>query len=68
MKITKLDYLANIEINTQNCDEIIAESLELMKQASTIKLKKMETEERSRRIKRGLANRREQQRLLGANR
>jgi hypothetical protein len=68
MKITKLDHLANIEINMQNCDEIIAESLELMKQASSLKLKKMESEERSRRIKSGMANKREQRRLLGANR
>lgn len=60
MQITKLNHLANIQITYQNCDEIIAESLELMKQASTIKLRVMESEARSRQIKRKIAYKRKQ--------
>lgn len=67
MKITELNHLAEIEITRDNCDEIIAESVELMKQASKVKLLKMQTEERSKRIKRGITYKREQQRILGVN-
>lgn len=67
MQITKLNHLANIKITIQNCDEIIAESLELMKQASKLKLSKMHSEERSIRIKRGVEFKREQQQHLGVN-
>lgn len=59
MKTIKLSHLANIKITTQNCDEIIAESLELMNQASMLKARSMQ-------IKRGIAHRREQERKLGA--
>jgi hypothetical protein len=61
MQITKLNHLAKVKITKENCDEIIAESMELMKQASKIKLLKMQTEQRSERIKRGLAFKRQQQ-------
>lgn len=67
MQITKLNHLANIKINYQNCDEIITESLELMKQASMLKMRKMKSEQHSIRIKRGIAYKREQQRILGVN-
>lgn len=60
MKIVELNYLANIKVTTQNCEAIIAESLELMKQASMLKLNKMQSEERSKRIKRGITYKREQ--------
>lgn len=68
MLITKLNHLANIKITPQNCDEIIAESLELMKQASRLKLHKMQSEERSRRIKSGIAFKHGQNQYIGANR
>lgn len=61
MQITKLNHLAKIKITKENCDEIIAESMELMKQASKIKLLKMQTEHRSERIKDGLAFKRQQE-------
>lgn len=61
MQITKLNHLANIQINYQNCDEIIAESLELMKRASMLKLRKMKSEAHSKQIKRGIANKRVRQ-------
>lgn len=60
MQITKLNHLANIKITTQNCDEIIAESLELMKKASMLKMRSMQ-------IKRGLASKRERERNIGVN-
>ena len=68
MNITELNHLAEIKITIDNCDEIIAESMELMKQASKIKLLKMQTEERSIRIKRGIALKRERDfiRILGS--
>lgn len=65
MQITKLNHLAKIQITYQNCDEIIAESVELMKQASTIKLRKMYSEHHCQQVKRGIAYKREQQRNLG---
>lgn len=67
MQITNLNHLANIKITYLNCDEIIAESLELMKQASMLKIRKMQSEARSSQIKRGIACKREQQRILGVN-
>lgn len=67
MQITQLNHLANIKITYQNCDEIITESLELMKQASMLKMRKMKSEQHSMSIKRGLAFKREQERNLGAN-
>lgn len=60
MQIAKLNHLAEIKITIDNCDEIIAESMELMKQASKIKLIKMQKEERSVRVKRGIAYKRHQ--------
>lgn len=65
MQITKLNHLANIQITYQNCDENIAESVELMKQASTIKLRKMYSEHHSQQRKSGIANKRKQQRNAG---
>lgn len=59
MQITKLNHLAKIKITPDNCDEIITESLELMKQASSLKLRSMQ-------IKRGIANKREHQQIAGA--
>lgn len=59
MKRTKLVQLTNIKITSLNCDELIAESLELANKAMLFKA-------RSGQIKRGIAHKREQQRIAGA--
>lgn len=59
MKTNQLNNLANIKITKENCDELIAESLGLANKAMLFKA-------RSGQIKRGIANKREQQRIAGA--
>ena len=67
MQITKLNHLAAIKITYQNCDEIIAESTELMKMAMSIKFEAMKSEALSRQIKRGIAAKREREIKMEAN-
>lgn len=57
MQITNLNHLANIKITSQNCDDIIAISLDLANKAMLFRA-------RSGQIKRGIACKREQQRIL----
>lgn len=59
MKTTKLNHLANVKLTSENCDEIIAESLALANKAMLFKAK-------SGRIKRGIAHKREQQLIAEA--
>lgn len=60
MKNNQLNHLANIKITSQNCDDIIAITLDLTNKAILFRA-------RSGQIKRGIAYKREQQRILGVN-
>jgi|GEM_PF-4056922 len=65
MKSTELTHIPKIQITFKNCDEIIAESFEILKQATKLKtirdFEQMRSEALSRQIKRGLRAKRERE-------